>query len=472
MIQRPRRTLRRRTLGSLPKWVSRPSYDAAQLEPGIVHLGVGCFHRGHQAAYLDALAELDPATAWSVTGVGLRSCSNRAELLAQDLLYTAVQKSTGGVNTRVIGILRDYHSQALNPVRVMATLKDPRTKIVSLTVTAPSYLDEEGDSSAFALIAEALRRRHHGGLDPFTVLSCDNMPANGDATRQLVLAAAERSEPGLARWVERNVSFPNSMVDRITPPVSDAGAAELSRLLKFQDRAPVVTEAASHWVIEDDFPQGRPVLEDVGVQMVTDVRPHVEMKMLMLNAAHVAIGFLGGRSGHLTTDGAMHDPLLAAMVDELTRLEVMPLLDPVPGVHLPAYQIEVLERLRNAAVRDPVERLRRRGSVRIKNYVLPSLRRAVDRRAPRTVLTTVVAAWIEEVRRVASTETSTTAALAALGDELAGPLLVPARIADRDVRPFLAVAPGFESLRESHEFVESLQAILAGMSIEAHAAAS
>ena len=472
MIKRPLRTLSRRTLESLPTWVSRPSYDVAQLDPAIVHLGVGCFHRGHQAAYLDALAEVDPASAWSVTGVGLRSCSKRAELLSQDLLYTAVQRSTDAGNARVIGILRDYHSLALNPVRVMATLQDPRTKIVSLTVTAPSYRDDEGENSAFAIIAEALRRRRQEGLDPFTVLSCDNMPANGDATRRLVLAEAERSAPGLARWVEQNVSFPNSMVDRITPPVSETGAADLSRLLKYQDRAPVVTEAASHWVIEDDFPQGRPVLEDVGVQMVTDVRPHVEMKMLMLNAAHVAIGFLGGRSGHLTTDGAMQDPVLAAMVDDLTRAEVMPLLDPVPGVYLPAYQVEVLERLRNAAVRDPVERLRRRGSVRIQNYVLPSLIRAVAQQAPRTVLTTVVAAWIEEVRRVASTETTTSAALAALGDELAGPLLAPARIADRDVRPFLAVAAGFESLKDSHDFVESLQAILTGMSLEAHAAAS
>ena len=472
MLQRPRNTLTRRSLRSLPNWVSRPSYDVTQLDPGIVHLGVGCFHRGHQAAYLDALAELDPSSAWSVTGVGLRSCSKRAELLSQDLLYTAVQKSTGGVNARVIGILRDYHSLALNPDRVLASLTDPRTKIVSLTVTAPSYRDDADESSAFTLIAEALRGRRHRALDPFTVLSCDNMPANGDAARQLVVAAAERSEPGLASWVEENVSFPNSMVDRITPPVSDHGAVELSRLLKIQDRAPVVTEAASHWVVEDDFPHGRPPLEDVGVQLVTDVRAHVEMKMLMLNAAHVAIGFLGGRGGHLTTDGAMQDPLVAAAVDQLTRAEVMPLLDPVPGVHLPAYQQEVLERLRNPAVRDPVERLRRRGSVRIQNYVLPSLDRAVTRRAPHTVLTTVVAAWIEEVRRVATAETSASAALAVLGDELAGPMLAPARTAHRDVRPFLAVAAGFEELRACPQFVESLQVVLAGMSIEAHAAAS
>jgi mannitol-1-phosphate/altronate dehydrogenase len=396
----------------------------------------------------------------------------RAELLSQDLLYTAVQKSTGGVNARVIGILRDYHSLALNPTRVMASLTDPRTKIVSLTVTAPSYRDEDDESSAFSLIAAALRRRRQAGLDPFTVLSCDNMPANGDATRQLVLAAAGRSEPDLESWIEENVSFPNSMVDRITPPVSEPGAVELSRLLMVEDRAPVVTEAASHWVIEDDFPQGRPPLEDVGVQLVTDVRAHVEMKMLMLNAAHVAIGFLGGRIGHLTTDAAMDDPLLSGLVDQLTRNEVMPQLQPVPGVHLPAYQIEVLQRLRDPAVRDPVERLRRRGSVRIQNYVLPSLDRAVTRRAPHTVLTTVVAAWIEEVRRVATAETSATAALAALGDELAGPLLGPARNAHRDVRPFLAAAAGFETLRGSRPFVKSLQAILTDMSIEAHAAAS
>jgi mannitol 2-dehydrogenase len=472
MALRSQPALTRRNLGSLPRWVSRPSYDVAQLHPGIVHIGVGCFHRGHQAAYLDALAEVNPSAAWSVTGVGLRSCSMRTELLSQDLLYTAVQRSTSGANARVVGIHRDYHSYRDDRARVLATLRDERTKIVSLTITAPAYRAEAAESSAFSLIAEGLRRRRRLGLDPFTVMSCDNLPGNGDATRRLVLESAEAMEPGLAEWILENVSFPNSMVDRITPPVSETGAVELSRLLKIRDQAPVVTEVASHWAVEDDFPQGRPPLEEVGVQLVTDVRPHVEMKMRMLNAAHVAIGFLGGRLGHLTTDDALNDPALFALVDELTRAEVMPLLDPVPGVYLPAYQREVLERLRNPAMRDPVERLRRRGSVRVQNYVLPSLERAVARRAPHAILTGVVAAWIEEVRRVASYDTSTASAVAALGDELAGPLLAPARMADRDVRPFLAVAPGFQSLRQCPDFVESLQSILTGMSSEGHAAAS
>ena len=472
MVQRPMPTLGRGSLDALPRWVSRPTYDAARLHPGIVHLGVGCFHRGHQAAYLDALAELDPTSAWSVTGVGLRSCSKRAELLGQDLLYTSVQRSTRGVDARVVGVLRAYHSMAEDAARVLTTLVDERTKIVSLTITAPAYREEDLDTSAFAVVAEALRRRRASGVGPFTVMSCDNLPGNGDATRRLVVTAAEARDPGLGAWVTEQVSFPNTMVDRITPPVSDSTAADLSRLLKVQDRAPVVTEAASHWVVEDDFPQGRPALERVGVQLVSDVMPHVQMKMRMLNAAHVAIGFLGGRLGHQTTDRAMHDPVLAALVDELTRIEVMPLLGAVPGVHLPAYQRQVLERLRDPAVRDPVERLRQRGSVRIQNYVLPSLTQAVARRAPRRVLTSVVAAWIEEVRRVALTETTTASALAVLGDDLAGPLLAPARRADQDVRPLLAVVPGFEPLRDCPEFVESLQSMLAGMSSEDHAAAS
>ena len=472
MDQPPSRVLSRRVLGSLPASVSRPSYDVDQLDPGIVHLGVGCFHRGHQASYLDALAELTPSAAWSVTGVGLRSSSKRTELLEQDLLYTVVQKSASGARARVNGILREYESMAEDPHRVLTALRDPLTRVVSLTVTAPAYRDESTGPSAFALIAEALHRRRHLGLDAFTVLSCDNMPGNGNATRRLVLQAAERSEPGLAAWVERNVSFPNSMVDRITPPLSEPEAADITRLLTVRDRAPVVTEAASHWVIEDDFPQGRPPLEDVGVQFVTGVGAHVAMKMRMLNAAHVAIGFLGGRRGHRTTDTAMLDPRVYSVVDELTRVEVMPLLDPVSGVHLPAYQHEVLERLRNPAIRDPLHRLQQRGSVRVQNYVLPSLRRAMEAGAPRRVLTTVVAAWIDSLRRAALAHTSPQATLTALGDELAGPLLAPARTAHRDVRPLLAATPGFESLLESPEFVASLQAILAGMSVEDHAAAS
>src|SRR3712207_3402436 len=176
VAQRPTRVLSRRTPGSLPASVSTPSYDLGRLDPGIVHLGVGCFHRGHQAAYLDALAELDPASAWSVTGVGLRSCSKRPELLAQDLLYTTARNSDHGVAARVIGILRDYHSLNEDPRRVLTALRHPLTRVVSLTVTAPAYSQQSEGPSAFALIAEGLRRRRHLGLGAFTVLSCDNMP--------------------------------------------------------------------------------------------------------------------------------------------------------------------------------------------------------------------------------------------------------------------------------------------------------
>lgn len=470
--------LTRASLGALPPEVSRPSYDVASLTTGVVHLGVGSFHRAHQAVYLDRVAELGLSTQWGVRGIGLRTSRQRAELAAQDHLYTVLELSGGEPRARVVGALRDY--LAADARAAVDALADPRTRLVTLTVTAPTYgadpVAPEGPPTAFELLARSLARRRRTGLSPFTVLSCDNLPGNGDATRRCVLAAAEQLDPGLARWIEANVAFPNSMADRITPPTSAEHHRLLRRELGVVDRALVVTEPSSHWVVEDRFSGPRPPLEEVGVRLVADARPYVEAKMRLLNAGHVALGFLGEHGHHTTTDAAMADRVLGPAVVEMLAEEVCPLLEPVPGLDLAAYLDDVLARLRNPAIADPLARLRRRGSVRVRNYVLPSLERAVTTGRPRRMLTVVVAAWIDHLQRTASAVHAGAATAGGLAQGLADPdlprLLGPASRAAVDVRPLLAVADGFEVLRDCAPFVEELQAALADREVERRAAAS
>lgn len=454
--------LRRRTLDGLDSRVARPTYDISAVGRGVVHLGLGAFHRSHQAVYLDRLAR-QGARGWGVVGIGLRHSNHRRELLSQDGLYTVLELGGQEPRARVIGVLRDYLSAPQQPASAAAALQDPRTRLVTLTLTAPSYGDE-AHTTAFELIAEALAARRRRGGQPFTVLSCDNLPNNGEAARRRVLEAAERRDPALARWIETHAAFPNCMADRITPPASERDRLLLQRRFGIDDRALVVTEPFTQWVVEDSFSSVRPPLEDVGVQLVADVAPYVEMKMRMLNAAHVALGYLGADTPHASTDTAMNDPVLGPLVERLLAEEVGPLLRPVPGLDPRSYCRDVLERLRNPAMADPLSRLRRRGSVRIRNYVLPSVEAALAAGRPHRVLVSIVAAWIEHLRGAAEQVVAGTTTLSDLLEELqdpaAGRLLRPALAAHDDVRPLLAAA-GYDSLRQSSEFVRALQSTLA-----------
>ena len=259
--------------------------------------------------------------------------------------------------------------------------------------------------------------------------------------------------PALGRWIATHVSFPDSMVDRITPGVSPERRRALGRLGPVQDALSLTSEEFSQWVVQDAFAGERPPLDEVGVQLVTDVRPYVQAKMRMLNASHFALGFVGTRAGHRTSYDAMRDPGVAALVTRLMRDEVAPLLEPTPGLAIDAYQRDVAGRLASRALDDPLERLCRRGSVRLQNYVLPSLRAAVDAKAPMSALTAVVAAWItflgEHRGPVAELE------------DVSAPTLLPLAARARvDVRPFLAAVPGLDDLAGSGCFVATLQAAL------------
>ena len=359
-----------------------------------MHISVGYFHRSHQALYFDDLAR-GGHTEWGLTGVGLRRPEMHEALEPQDWLYTVVERGAGPDRARVVGAMGRYLFAPHDPAAVVDALADERTRLVTLTVTAAGYEPDPaaGPGSALAHIAAALDRRRRAGLAPFTVLSCDNLPSNGDAARAAVAGQARLRDPRLADWIEDNVAFPSSMVDRITPTTSDADRERLSRDFGVVDRWPVVTEPYSEWIVEDEFCNGRPPLEEVGVRFVADVRPYSLIKTRLLNATHCALGHLGSLAGLRTTDEAMRDPLFNAYVDRLTRDEIAPLLPRVTGLDIETYRQSVLERLRNPKIADPLARLRRNASLKVPRHVLPSMLESSRRGRPHPLLSLALAAY-------------------------------------------------------------------------------
>jgi mannitol 2-dehydrogenase len=406
-------TLGQQTLDQLPAPVGVPGYDRTTLTPSVVHIGVGGFHRAHQAVYFDDLAREGISTDWGITGVGLRSPQMGEVLADQDQLYTVVVRGPQGDEVRVVGSLVRYLYAPADPEAVLVALADEQTRLVTLTITGSAYPKSGADpedelvradvetpgapGTAFGYIVEGLRRRRDAGLPPFTVLSCDNMQHNGEATALAVVSTARLRDAELAAWIEAEVRFPGSMVDRITPETSPERRDEIAELHGIEDRWPVITEPFRQWVVEDDFGHGRPPLDRVGVEFVEDVRPFEVMKTRMLNGAHCALGHLGVLAGLETTDEAMADPQVRRYVEGFLAEAAQGLLD-VPGVDLGAYAATLVERFSNPQVSDQLSRLCRRSSTKFPAYVFPSLQLALDHDAPRAHLVLAVAAWMRYLR--------------------------------------------------------------------------
>ena len=392
-----------------------PRYDRSRLTVGIVHLGVGGFHRAHEAMYLDRLMTAGQALDWAVCGVGVLPVDARMRdaLQAQDGLYTLVEKAPDGTyDARVIGCLVEYLLAPDDPERVVERMTDPRVRIVSLTVTeggynldpvtgefqadAPDVLHDLRAAGAprttFGLVTEALVRRRERGTPPFTVMSCDNIPGNGDAARASFAAFAGLRSPELGEWVRREVAFPSSMVDRITPVTTDADRVEVAARFGVEDLWPVMCEPFSQWVLEDAFGDGRPPWEDAGVQLVDDVEPYELMKLRLLNAGHQAIAYLGHLAGYRLVHEVAQDPLFAGFVLDYMQHEATPTLPPVPGIDLGAYRAELVTRFSNAQVRDTVARLCAESSDRIPTWLLPVIRANLPSGDVHRCAT-VVAAW-------------------------------------------------------------------------------
>ncbi|MCW2866316.1 MAG: Mannitol dehydrogenase domain protein [Marmoricola sp.] len=379
-----------------------PRYDRSALTPSVVHVGVGGFHRAHQAVYLDELARAGH-TGWGVVGVSLRTPHLHTALTPQDGLFSVVELGPGGARARVVGSMTDYLFGPGAPEAVLDRLAHPDTRIVSLTVTGDGYAAASGprtpaDPSWAAYVVAALARRRAAGLGGFTVLSCDNIAASGDAARSALRAYAAAHDAGLWPWIEQHVTFPDAMVDRITPGTTPELEQLLAHEFGLRDRAPVATEPFRQWVVQDDFACGRPPLEDVGVHLVDDVAPYKLVKTRLLNGTHTAIAYLGWLAGHRTAADVVADPLMRAFTRQLMLDEVGPLLPRVPGMAVEGYVETVLDRLGNRSVGDPLERLCRRGSTKVADYLLPSLAEASRRRFPTPLLSLALAGWFRYLR--------------------------------------------------------------------------
>ena len=405
-----------------------PDYDRSAMSTGIVHIGVGGFHRAHEAAYLDRLmrrrAGADPwgdapegsCLDWGICGVGLLPADKRMRdaLLEQDHLYTLILKYPGGLrDPAVVGSIHDFLFAPDDPEAVLALMSMPTTRIVSLTITEGGYnvddvtgefrtsspgaihdAEHPGEpTTAFGYVVEALRRRRSAGIVPFTVLSCDNLPANGTSARTAVVSQAAMSDPELADWIDGNVAFPSCMVDRVTPQTTVADIDELRRGLDIEDAWPVVCEPFTQWVIEDDFPAGRPPWEEVGVQMVDDIVPYELMKLRLLNASHQALAHWGRLLGMEYAHEAAADPDIATWVRAYLEREARATLRSVPGIDLDCYVDTLFRRFTNKAIGDTLFRLAQDASNRMPKFVLGTVRDNLTAGGPIRLGAAMVAAW-------------------------------------------------------------------------------
>ncbi len=470
--------LRPGNLASLNPQVALPGYDRSAVTAGIVHIGVGAFHRAHQAMYIDRLLNEGKALDWGICGVGVLPGDSgiRDALRAQDGLFTLViKRPDGSLEPRVIGSIIDYLLAPDDPELVIEKMAAESTRIVSLTVTEGGYnlhpvtgeFDERTDAivadaspgavprTTFGLLTEALVRRRERGIEAFTVMSCDNIQANGDVARKMFTAFARLRSPELAEWMTANVAFPNCMVDRITPATTDLDRKLLTDRFGINDAWPVVCEPFTQWVLEDEFPLGRPPLEDAGVQIVHDVTPYELMKLRLLNASHQALCYLGYLSGYRYAHEVCDDPVFVRFLRGFMDIESTPTLLPVPGVDLDSYKATLIERFANPEVRDTLARLCAESSDRIPKWVLPVIRDQLAKGGEISRSALVVAAWARYAEAVDEDGNTITVV-----DRLSDQLTIAAKAQRQNPTAFIEQRDLFGDLVDEPRFVEAYTAAL------------
>jgi mannitol-1-phosphate/altronate dehydrogenase len=402
----------------LPAGVAAPRYDLRAVRPGIVHIGLGGFHRSHFARYTHDLMEAEPAAlAWGIVGAGLR-VTDRPLLQAltqQDGLYTLVERDAEGETRTVVGSIIGTIDASETSAALLAAIVRPDIRIVSITVSEAGYcldpatkrLDLASDAIARdiasphaprtmpGILVEAYRRRRDAGLPGFTALSCDNIQHNGRVLRDAVHTLATQMDPALASWIADHATFPSSMVDRITPVPTRAEIARFAAETGLDDKATVFSETFRQWVIEDDFADGRPDWSRVGAQFVNDVASYEAMKLRLLNASHLAVAGLGALSGYETVEETMADPAIRHYMARLMDEETGPLLAPVPGIELARYKATLIARFANPAIRDTVRRINTDAPI---NLLLDPLRDALAAGTPIDLLALGLAAWCQRTR--------------------------------------------------------------------------
>jgi mannitol 2-dehydrogenase len=406
--------------------VTVPAYDRSALEPRIVHLGVGGFHRAHMALYTDDIAA--DGSLWGIVGLGILDSDNRMAdaLRPQDHLYTLTERASDSSTTRVIGSIVDFvvvDSAARGARRLLA---DPQTSILSLTITESGYSAPSTTTrrTTFDVIADCLDARRSANAGPITILSCDNLPGNGDVARAATIAAAQRHSTTLLDWVTSHCSFPNSMVDRITPVTSDADRQWLLHEFGIIDRWPVVAEPFRQWVVEDHFMAGRPSWEDAGVLFSGDVHAWELYKLRLLNAGHSTIAYLSALAGIIHVDEALATPAVRNFLEALLLTEAVPTLTVIPGHPREEYVRTVLGRFASRGVRDQIARLCIDGTAKFPTFLVPTIERQLELGGPVQLSALALAGWARYLATVPESDQafdaigdrSRTLARASLGD--------------------------------------------------------
>lgn len=409
------------------KQVQVPTYDRKVIKEGIVHIGVGGFHRAHLAVYIDQLLQKHDQRDWAICGVGLRSndAAMRDVLNSQDHLYTVIERSGKGSSAKVVGSINNFLFAPDDREAVIAKLAHPDTHIVSLTITESGYYynenthelhtehpdiqhdldaaNENSPISTFGFLYAALARRHQQGLKPFTVLSCDNMQHNGSITRNMLQSFARLRSEELAKWIAEEGAFPNSMVDRITPSTSQTDIKSLAEHFGVEDAWPVVTEPFMQWVVEDKFCNGRPPFEKVGVQVVKDVHDVEQFekhKLRLLNASHSAMAYGGQLAGFKYVHEVMEHPIYSKFVWQMMQEEVKPLLPIIPDVDIDQYCKTLIERFSNPTIMDQIPRIALNASGKIPQFIMPSIAEQIWVSGPFRRLCFVAACWFRYLHGV------------------------------------------------------------------------
>ncbi|MCU4178541.1 mannitol dehydrogenase family protein [Bosea sp. BH3] len=469
------------SLAGLPASIRRPAYDRAALSPGIVHLGLGAFARGHLAEYTEDALE-KRFGAWGIVGASLQRPDQRDRLQPQGGLYTLLKLAPTGPELRIIGSVLDVLVAPESPAALVARLAAPETRIVSLTVTEKGYCHDPATGrlkadhpdivhdlanpaaprSAVGMLVAGLKARRDAGLGPFTALCCDNLPSNGRVLRGLVRDFAALVDDKLAAWIEANGAFPATMVDRIVPATTDADIAEVARLIGVEDAAPVIGEPFRQWAIEDVFADGRPDWHEVGAQMVSEVGPFEFMKLRMLNGAHSSLAYLGYLAGHETVAEASGDPVLARFLAGLWA-EIMPTVPAPQGVVLDDYAKALLVRFQNPAIRHRTWQIAMDGSQKLPQRLLGTIRERLKAGAPIDHLALGVAAWMRYV-----TGTDEKGGAIDVRDPLAAELKRRTESAGRNAPALVASLTGIEAifgtdLPGETRFTKAVQAHLAAL---------
>ena len=395
-------------LAALDHSVTVPAYDRSALRESIVHIGVGGFHRAHLATYVDELAAAGN-TDWGIVGCGvLPGDAAMAEALnPQDLLYTLVTRGADHTDVQIIGSLLRYIHAAPDASEAIDAIANPAAQIVSLTVTEGGYPVDDltgdyvadspnaGSASAFGIIAAALEKRRTTNGQPITIMSCDNIMTNGRVARTATLGEAARFGQPLIDFIESSVSFPNSMVDRITPATTDFDRQWLHDTHGIADRWPVVTEPFRQWVVEDNFAGQRLPLEDLDIIVTDDVEPYEFMKLRLLNAGHSCLAYLAALDDIETVDAAMSEPAIARYVRAFLALESKPVLPPVAGIDVDAYNDTLIERFSNPSIGDQISRLCLDGSAKFPKFLMPTVRAQVAAGGSLALSALALAGWCQ-----------------------------------------------------------------------------